>query len=171
MVRSAIDARFRRIIQQVHPVFVASAPPSPGLPRAVRLSCLVNALERIPWLAFTRGLLIGLACHGVGEQNGATPTYIQATWFDKDIAPPQFKEAVFDQRRESAANMLWQLKQDIDHYNEFDNPGEPYQTTFDFMGDMADREAGRELILETQSEDDDYDEEFDDFDHRLDAAT
>jgi hypothetical protein len=98
-------------------------------------------------------------------------TYIQATWFDKDFAPPSFKEEVFDQRRESAANMLWQLKQDIDHYNEFDNPGAPYQTTFDFVSDMADREAGRELINECKSEYEGYDEEVDDLaDHRFDAA-
>lgn len=96
-------------------------------------------------------------------------TYIQATWFDKDIAPPTFKEAVFDQRRDSAANILWQLKQCIDHYNEFDNPGTDYQTTFNFEADMADREAGRELILETQAEED-YDEEADDFAHRFDDA-
>lgn len=95
-------------------------------------------------------------------------SYIQATWFDKDIAPPSFKEAVFDQRRESAANMLWQLKQDIDHYNEYDNPSEKYQTTFDFYGDMADREAGRKLIMETQTGEEDYeDEELDDFDSHL----
>lgn len=97
-------------------------------------------------------------------------SYVQATWFDKDFAPPTFKEAVFDQRRESAENMLWQLKQDIDHYNEFDNPGAMYQTTFDFEPDMADREAGRKLIDETPAENEDYDEEADPFDHRFAAA-
>jgi hypothetical protein len=83
-------------------------------------------------------------------------TYVQATWFDKDYAPPTVKEAIFDQRRESAVNIVWQLKQDIDHYNEFDNPGAPYQTTFDFIGDMADREAGLHLIMESQEEEEDY---------------
>lgn len=80
-------------------------------------------------------------------------TYVQATWFDKDFAPPSVKEAIFDQRRESAANVIWQLKQDIDHYNEFDNPGEEYQTTFDFIGDMADREAGLALTRDGGGED------------------
>ena len=103
-------------------------------------------------------------------------TYVQATWFDKDFAPPTVKEAIFDQRRDSAVNIVWQLKQDIDHYNEFDNPGAPYQTTFDFIGDMADREASLALIREIPESDDDpegvdyFDEEEDELAHRLAAA-
>ena len=102
-------------------------------------------------------------------------TYVQATWFDKDFAPPTVKEAIFDQRRESAVNIVWQLKQDVDHFNEFDNPGEPYQTTFDFIGDMADREAGLALIRESQEAEDEPDggdsfDEEEDFSHLFVAA-
>ena len=107
-------------------------------------------------------------------------TYVQATWLDKDFAAPTVKEEIFDQRRDSAVNIVWQLKQDIDHYNEFDNPGAPYQTTFDFIGDMADREAGLALIRETQEPDntpdddpdgaDYFDEESDDLAHRFATA-
>jgi hypothetical protein len=88
-------------------------------------------------------------------------SYINPTWFDRDIATNQFKEAVFDQRRDSVARILWQLKQDIDHHNEFDNPDAEYQTTFNFIKDMEDFDAGRLLILETE-ESEEYDEEEDD---------
>lgn len=114
-------------------------------------------------------------CYRRKATNPDGTTYTQATWFDKDFAPPNVKEAIFDQRRDSVANIVWQLKQDIDHYNEFDNPGAQYQTTFDFMGDMADREAGLALIMESQAgeadaDDGDYFDEEEDFAQRLAAA-
>ena len=96
-------------------------------------------------------------------------SYIEATWFDKDIAPAPFKEKVFAQRRESVANILWQLKQDVDHFNDFDNPGEEWQLLLDFGGDMADRQFS--INYPTSSEEDDLDEDDEDFaDQRLAAA-
>lgn len=97
--------------------------------------------------------------------------YFQPTWFDNDIATSQFKALVFAQRRDAVGNILWQLKQDIDHHNEFDNPGQPYQTTFNFEPDMADHQAGLDVINEVVVDDGEvYDEESDPFDQRLAAA-
>lgn len=111
-------------------------------------------------------------CYKRRVTNPDGSTYVQATWFDKDFTPPTVKEAIFDQRRDSAVNLVWQLKQDIDHYNEFDNPGAEYQTTFNFVGDMADREAGLELIRESQQiaddlGEDDYTDDEEDLTRRL----
>jgi hypothetical protein len=68
-----------------------------------------------------------------------TPT--QTTfWYDKDIAPPQFMLESFQQRRGGAADICWQLKQDLDSYNKFHNKGTPLQISFDFRDDMEERE-------------------------------
>jgi hypothetical protein len=68
-------------------------------------------------------------------------TYTQTTfWYDKDIAPPQFMLESFQQRRAGAADVCWQIKQDLDSYNKFDNKGAPLQISFDFRDDMEERE-------------------------------
>ena len=61
-------------------------------------------------------------------------------WYDKDIAPPQFMLESFQQRRGGAADICWQLKQDLDSYNKFHNKGTPLQISFDFRDDMEERE-------------------------------
>jgi hypothetical protein len=75
----------------------------------------------------------------VKDENGKLVQ--QVLWFDIDIAPPQFMAESFSQRRTAIADECWQLKQDIDHFNENLNHGRQIQTWFDFSDDVADREA------------------------------
>lgn len=63
-----------------------------------------------------------------------------AFWYDMDIAPPQFMLESFQQRRAGAADICWQIKQDLDSYNKFQNNGAPLQISFDFRDDNEERE-------------------------------
>ncbi|HEY8901166.1 MAG TPA: hypothetical protein VIM61_12210 [Chthoniobacterales bacterium] len=65
-------------------------------------------------------------------------------WYDIEIAPPQFMFESFQQRRGSIADDCWQLKQDVDSYNENYNKAAPIQIMLDFTDDMADRQADLE---------------------------
>jgi hypothetical protein len=70
-------------------------------------------------------------------------------WDNIDTANPQFMEQSFSQRRGAIADECWQLKQDVDHYNENFNHAKPLQLWLDFSDDVADREAG---LTEPESE-------------------
>jgi hypothetical protein len=48
--------------------------------------------------------------------------------------------ASLQQRRMGIADDCWQLKQDLDSYNDNWNPGDRIQIWFDFMEDMEERE-------------------------------
>jgi hypothetical protein len=64
-------------------------------------------------------------------------------WVDIELASPQFMQQSIQQRRESIADDCWQLKQDLDSYNQFHNPAEPLQVLLDFTEDVEEREAAR----------------------------
>jgi hypothetical protein len=80
--------------------------------------------------------------HAVRYQKKAPDgTLIQTVfWYDMDIAPPQFMLESFQQRRGGAADICWQIKQDLDSYNKFQNKGTPLQISFDFRDDNEERE-------------------------------
>lgn len=62
-------------------------------------------------------------------------------WADIDTAPRSFMEKSFGQRRKSIADDCFQIKQDIDHFND-ENPDElPIQMVLDFTDDVAEMEA------------------------------
>lgn len=61
-------------------------------------------------------------------------------WEDIETANPQFMQRSFSQRRRAVVNDCWQLKQDVDSYNQYFNNASPIQILFDFTDDMADRE-------------------------------
>jgi len=62
-------------------------------------------------------------------------------WYDIEIAPPQFMFESFQQRRGAIADDCWQLKQDVDSYNENYNKAAPIQVMLDFSEDMEERQA------------------------------
>jgi hypothetical protein len=64
-------------------------------------------------------------------------------WVDIELADPQFMQQSIQQRQESIADDCWQLKQDLDSYNQFHNPAEPLQVLLDFTEDVEEREAAR----------------------------
>jgi hypothetical protein len=76
-------------------------------------------------------------------------------WYDIDIAPPHFMFESLQQRRGGIANDCWQLKQDLDSYNNYYNKGEPIQILLDFREDMEDREASGYTPLAEDSDSDD----------------
>ncbi|HCL66104.1 MAG TPA: hypothetical protein DIC56_14975 [Rhizobium sp.] len=62
-------------------------------------------------------------------------------WADIDNAPRSFMEKSFSQRRKSIVDDCFQVKQDIDHFND-ENPDElPIQIVLDFTDDVAEMEA------------------------------
>jgi hypothetical protein len=61
-------------------------------------------------------------------------------WNDITTAPPEHMLASLQQRRMGIADDCWQLKQDLDSYNDNWNPGERIQIWFDFTEDMEERE-------------------------------
>jgi hypothetical protein len=61
-------------------------------------------------------------------------------WNDITTASPEHMLASLQQRRMGIADDCWQLKQDLDSYNDNWNPGERIQIWFDFMEDMEERE-------------------------------
>ena len=64
-------------------------------------------------------------------------------WVDIDLASRDFMRQSVQQRREAIADDCWQLKQDLDSYNQFHNPAEPLQVLLDFTEDVEEREAAR----------------------------
>jgi hypothetical protein len=64
-------------------------------------------------------------------------------WADIDTAPREFLEKSFAQRRQSIVNDCFQIKQDVDHFND-ERPGEqPIQLIIDFTDDVAEMEAAQ----------------------------
>lgn len=62
-------------------------------------------------------------------------------WADIDNAPRLFMEKSFSQRRKAIADDCFQVKQDVDHFND-ENPTElPIQIVLDFTDDVAEMEA------------------------------
>jgi len=62
-------------------------------------------------------------------------------WADIDNAPRSFMDKSFSQRRKAIADDCFQVKQDVDHFND-ENPTElPIQIVLDFTDDVAEMEA------------------------------
>lgn len=71
-------------------------------------------------------------------------------WDDSSTATREHMEISFQQRRQGVVGDLWQLKNDVDSYNDnFVKTALPLQVQieieYDFRDDMADMEAGRNL--------------------------
>ncbi|MBZ9991394.1 hypothetical protein LB572_30320 [Mesorhizobium sp. BH1-1-5] len=62
-------------------------------------------------------------------------------WADIDNAPRSFMEKSFAQRRKSIADDCFQIKQDIDHFNDENSDELPIQIVLDFTDDVAEMEA------------------------------
>lgn len=62
-------------------------------------------------------------------------------WADIDNAPRTFMEKSFGQRRKSIAGDCFQVKQDVDHYNDANPAESPIQMILDFTDDVAEMEA------------------------------
>jgi hypothetical protein len=61
-------------------------------------------------------------------------------WDDMRTAPHSHMEIAFQQRRKQIAGDCFQLKTDIDSYNENRRPERPIQLCLDFTFDVAERE-------------------------------
>jgi len=78
------------------------------------------------------------AKHSVRDSIGGVQLNL---WADIDNAPRSFMEKSFSQRRKSIVGDCFQVKQDVDHFND-ENPGEaPIQIILDFSDDVAEMEA------------------------------
>ena len=64
----------------------------------------------------------------------------QVFWADMRDAPPEHMELAFQQRRNQIVGDCWQLKQDVDSFNDNNRHGASYQLTLDFGEDIAERE-------------------------------
>ncbi|WP_269716357.1 hypothetical protein [Caulobacter sp. NIBR2454] len=62
-------------------------------------------------------------------------------WADIDYAPRSFMEKSFSQRRKSITDDSFQLKQDVDHYNDVNRADPPIQMILDFTDDVAEMQA------------------------------
>jgi hypothetical protein len=71
-------------------------------------------------------------------------------WADIDNAPRSFMEKSFGQRRKAIADDCFQVKQDVDHFNDENTDEAPIQIVLDFTDDVAEMEAA-----EQQDRDDD----------------
>ncbi|MFT9331918.1 MAG: hypothetical protein ABF533_07830 [Acetobacter persici] len=62
-------------------------------------------------------------------------------WADIDNAPRDFMKKSFAQRRQSIVGDCFQIKQDVDHFNDERQDEEPIQIILDFTEDVAEMEA------------------------------
>ena len=62
-------------------------------------------------------------------------------WADIDNAPRSFMEKSFSQRRKAIADDCFQVKQDVDHFNDENLTELPIQIVLDFTDDVAEMEA------------------------------
>ncbi|MFN3831151.1 MAG: hypothetical protein ACK4SQ_02925 [Allorhizobium sp.] len=62
-------------------------------------------------------------------------------WADIDTAPRSFMEKSFSQRRKAIADDCFQIKQDVDHFNEVNASELPIAMVLDFSEDVAEMEA------------------------------
>lgn len=68
-------------------------------------------------------------------------------WADIDTAPREFMEKSFSQRRQAIVGDCFQVKQDVDHFND-ERPGEKsIQVVLDFTEDVAEMEAAQHRDL------------------------
>ena len=63
-------------------------------------------------------------------------------------AGPQFIALSYAQRRRLIVGEAYQLKLDVDSYNQNRNPGHQIEMSFNFEADLAEKEAIREMGLE-----------------------
>ncbi|UVC09304.1 hypothetical protein IHQ71_01340 [Rhizobium sp. TH2] len=78
--------------------------------------------------------------HSVREAIGGAQLNL---WADIDSAPRSFMERSFAQRRKSISDDCFQIKQDVDHFNDRDPASSPIQMILDFSEDVAEMEALR----------------------------
>lgn len=62
-------------------------------------------------------------------------------WADIDTAPRSFLEKSFGQRRKAIVDDCFQIKQDVEHFNDEHPEEEPIQMIIDFTDDVAEMEA------------------------------
>ncbi len=72
-------------------------------------------------------------------------------WADIDTAPRSFLEKSFSQRRKAIADDCFQIKQDVDHFNDEHPTEEPIQMIIDFTDDVAEMEAAARGGLGTKA--------------------
>ena len=65
-------------------------------------------------------------------------------WADIDSAPRIFMEQSFAQRRKGIAADCFQIKQDVDHFNDERGKLHPIPLVLDFMDDVLELEAARD---------------------------
>ncbi|MHC8494525.1 hypothetical protein ACTU44_17675 [Thalassospira sp. SM2505] len=78
------------------------------------------------------------AKHCVRENRGGVQL---ALWNDIDRAPRSFMEKSFQQRRQGIVRDSYQLKMDVDHFNDSRSKGNPIQLILNFEDDVAEIEA------------------------------
>lgn len=66
-------------------------------------------------------------------------------WADIDSAPRSFMEKSFAQRRTGIVNDCFQIKQDVDHFNDEHSGDQPIQMILDFTDDVAELEAAARI--------------------------
>jgi hypothetical protein len=64
-------------------------------------------------------------------------------WADIRTANPNHMSRAFQQRRKQIVGDCWQLRCDVDSYNDNRRPEEPIQVIFDFTLDLEELEAAR----------------------------
>ena len=79
------------------------------------------------------------AKHCVRQSSGGRQLHL---WADIDTAPRAFMVKSFGQRRKAIANDCFQLKQDVDHFNDVSEASE-IQLIMDFTDDVTEMEALR----------------------------
>ena len=57
-------------------------------------------------------------------------------WADIDSAPPEHMAKAFQQRRRHIVGENYQLRLDVDHFNEIDPEREPFQLILDYEDDI-----------------------------------
>jgi hypothetical protein len=68
-------------------------------------------------------------------------------WADIDTAPRDFLEKSFAQRRQAIVGDCFQIKQDVDHFNDERSGEKPIQIILDFTEDVAEMEAAQHRDL------------------------
>lgn len=79
------------------------------------------------------------AKHSVRQVSGGRQLSL---WADIDSAPHAFMQKSFAQRRKGITSDCFQLKQDVDHFNDI-SAAAPIKLILDFADDVAELEAGR----------------------------
>ncbi len=80
------------------------------------------------------------AKHSVREYVGGVQLSL---WADIDTAPRAFMAKSFGQRRKSIVDDCFQIKQDVDHFNDLHRSEPPIQMILSFIDDVAELEAAQ----------------------------